>query len=158
MIGDHQGAGRQEAGRQNGSLARLERDAALARVGRTRRWAIAGAAALSAGFTAVASAAVPGRTIRPQGAATALTPAHAPASTRMPPLQSASALGLLAPSQAPQPAPDQSQAAPPQPAPEQSAPQAAPAQSQAPPPPAPAPAPAAAPQGSGGGAVVSGGS
>ena len=39
------------------------RDAAVARVSRTRRWVIAGAAALTAGFAALVSAVAPGRSV-----------------------------------------------------------------------------------------------
>lgn len=130
------------------SLAQLQRDAALRRVGRVRRWTIGAAAALTAGFAVVVSAVAPGRTqasqSRVQGTTTGASAAPVARSNRMPPLKSASELGLRAPDQAPQPAPDQSQAAPAPPAPDQSraAPVPAPAQPQ------PAPAPA----------VVSGGS
>lgn len=159
-----------DARRDVRSLAQLERDAALDRVGRTRRWVIIATAALTAAFAAVVSAVAPGRTLaahrQPGTATVAATAARTPApnvtSGRMPPLASPSSLGLQGPSQAPQPAPEQAPApAPPQPSPDpsqsasapdpsQSTPaQPGPAQSQ----PVPQPAPVAAPA-----PVVSGGS
>lgn len=96
------------------SEARLQRDDAIHRVGLTRRAAIVAAAALTAGIAAFVSAIAPGRTL---GASRVLktTVPSAPArsaSTRtatpaMPPLESASQLGLAAGS-APLPAPKQS--------------------------------------------------
>ena len=47
----------------NRSRAVLARDAALTRIRRTRRWVIAGAAALTAGFAALVSAVAPGRSL-----------------------------------------------------------------------------------------------
>ncbi len=147
--------------RRDPSLAQLQRDAALTRIGRTRRGLIVGAAALTAGFAGLVSAVVPGRSFgaraRVSTESTAAGTVRAAPSThtsadRMPPAASASELGLQSPDQAPQSAPSQSSqsdpgtsqqsAAPSQPAPSQAAPQ-----SQAAPTPA-APAPA----------VVSGGS
>jgi hypothetical protein len=132
--------------RRSQSLAQLERDAALTRVSRVRRWTLVAAGALTAGFAALVSAIAPGHSLG------AKTRGHAPLSARqaprtgsrrsqlqMPPLASASDLGLQGPSSSPQ-------AAPSSPAPSN--------QSQAAPPPAPvapAPAPSQAP-------VVSGGS
>ncbi len=104
---------------------------------------IAGGAVLTAGLAALVSAIVPGRTLaaRPHAGspATAHTaPVRTASGKRMPPLASASALGLQGPGQAPQAStPTPATSAPPQ----------------ASPPAAPAPAPS-----SGGGAVVSGGS
>ncbi len=127
-------------------LAALERDAAVARAGRVRRWAIAGTAALTAGFAALVAAIAPGKSL---GAKHVSTPSRTPTassspSSPMPPLESPSQLGLQGPDQAPQAAPAPSA----QPAPSQSAP-AAPAQSN--------PAPSS-PQDGGGGPPVSGGS
>jgi hypothetical protein len=145
------GAEHRGARRRNQSLAQLERDAALSRLSRTRRWVIAGAAALTAGFAALVSALAPGRTLGARAEAwtlssTPATPARSVA--RMPPLASPSALGLQGPSQAPQA--DSSQQAAPAPA-QQSTPD--PSQ-----PAASAPAPTVVQSSGGGGAVVSGGS
>ncbi len=130
------------AERVNPALAALARDAALARISRTRRWILAGAAALTAAFAALASALLPGKSL---GAKTGVTTpsasrvtAAAPSGTpQLPAPAGAAELGLQSSGAAPQPAPSQ-------PSPQQSAPQ-------------PAAAPAPAPS-SGGGAVVSGGS
>ena len=136
------------------SRAVLARDAALARVSRTRRWIIAGAAALTAGFAALVSAVAPGRSLAsksPAGTEVASTSggsatgsgSSSSAVPKLPPAANPDSLGLQGPSQAPQPVPSPSQSSPP-------------AQST---PPASAPQPAApAPQSSGGGGVVSGGS
>ncbi|MBV9364369.1 MAG: hypothetical protein JO286_24975 [Solirubrobacterales bacterium] len=124
----------------------LARDAALARVSRTRRWVIAAAAALTAGFAALVSAVAPGKTLtsKSPGLASAATATRStPGSTRssaipaMPPPAKAGDLGLQAPGQAPSSVPDQSQ------------PQSIPSQ--------PPPAPPSSSSGGGGG-VVSGGS
>jgi hypothetical protein len=139
------------------SRAVLMRDAALARVGRTRRWVIVGAAALTAGFAALVSAIAPGRSLASktssgvpasETASAGSVAASSSSSSRssipaMPPPASAGDLGLQSPGQAP--APDdqsQSQSAPSQPQPTPSQPQ-----------PQPAPAPVAPSSG-----VVSGGS
>jgi hypothetical protein len=128
------------------SRAALARDAALERIGRTRRWVIAGTAALTAGIAALVSAVAPGRTLSPKPSArTETSTASASQSAadnavpKMPPPVGAAQLGLQGPSQAPQPVPDQSQSDPTQP-------QSTPSQ----------PQPAPAPQSSG--PVVSGGS
>jgi hypothetical protein len=124
------------------SDATLARDAALRRISRTRRWMLAGAAALTAGLAALASALLPGKSF---GAGTTHH-AQATASTSSsatPPLPApadGAQLGLTASGQAPQSAPAPSAPAP---------------QPQAPAPQSAAPAPAAS---GGGGAVVSGGS
>lgn len=136
----------QAAARRSPSLAALERDAALMRVSRARRWMIAGTAALSAGFAALVSSIAPGHTLKskssPGATATASrTAAAAPVKTynRMPPLASPGDLGLQGPRSAPQSAsqpgpsggsssqvtPDPSQSVQPNPA--QAAPQPAPA-------------------------------
>jgi hypothetical protein len=135
------------------SRAALARDAALVRISRTRRWVIAGAAVLTAGFAALVSAVAPGRSLASKSQA-GTDPATTSASTRgstgrssiprMPPPANAGALGLQSPGQAP--SADQSQ-----PPADQSQPQSVPSA-----PPAPV-----APQsssGGGGGPVVSGGS
>jgi hypothetical protein len=128
------------------SQAQLSRDAALLRVVRTRRFVIAGAAALTAGFAAVVSSIAPARTVRRTAAvpptATRAKARSAPASLKMPPLASPGDLGLQGPTSVPQVA--QSSSAPSVPAPSQ---QSAPVQAA----PAPAPVPAAP-------TVVSGGS
>jgi hypothetical protein len=114
----------------------LARDAALFRIRRARGWMLAGAAALTAGLAALASALLPGKSLgagshrvaRSAAATSAVTPPlPAPANTAQ--------LGISAPGQAPQSLPPPPPA--PQPAPQPSQPQPAP---------------------SGGGAVVSGGS
>jgi len=145
--------------RSDRSRAVLMRDAAVARVSRTRRWVIAGAAVLTAGFAALVSAVAPGRSVSSSKAAGgAVSSASASGATssasgagssipRMPAPASAGDLGLQSPDQVP--SPDQSQ------------PQSVPSQPQPDPQPAPAPAPQAAPfpqSSGGGGGVVSGGS
>jgi hypothetical protein len=117
------------------------RDAALQRISRTRRWMLAGAAALTAGLAALASALLPGKSFG-AGATHHAQAAASTSATATPPLPAAAnaaELGLTASGQAPQSAP-----APSAPAPQPQAPAPQPA------------APAVAP--SGGGAVVSGGS
>ena len=137
--------------RQTQSRAALARDAALQRIGRTRRWVIAGTAVLTAGFAALVSAVAPGRSLaskaqpRTEAAtatASARTGSTGSGSTRsgsaipsMPPPAGAGSLGLQGPDQAPS-VPQQSQ-----PQSDPSAPQSAPSQAQ--PQSAPAPAPAA---------------
>lgn len=118
--------------------AAQRRDAALERIGSTRRWAIAGAAGLSAGFAALVYALAPGHTLSSAGAATggsgsngAVTATHG----SQPPLPAPagpSALGL-------QGGGSSSEGSSPPPAPAQSAPA-----------PAPAPAPSSPPVTSGG--------
>jgi hypothetical protein len=111
------GAMHRGARRPSKSLAQLERDAALARLGRVRRWVIAGAAALTAGFATLVSAVTPGRSAGAQAQARGLgssrTPVRRATPARMPPLASASELGLQGPSQAPESssAPSQSSSA-----------------------------------------------
>ncbi len=144
--------------RRNQSRAALARDAALARVGRTRRWIIAGSAALTAGIAALVSAAAPGRTLSPSShvqteASTAGSPSRATASSaipKLPALAKPGALGLQGPGQAPQSVPNQSQSQ----SQSQSQPQSQP-QPQAPP---AAPSTSSSGSGGGGGPVVSGGS
>jgi len=137
------------AGRRSTSLAALERDAALVRVSRARRWMIAGAAALSAAIAALVSSTAPGHTLGSRGQATASTTGSArsassiASSKTLPPLASPGELGLQGPSSVPQSAATVSPATP---DPSQSS-QASPNPVQAAPAPAPTPAP-----------VVSGGS
>jgi len=137
----------------NRSRAMLARDAALARVRRTRRWVIAGAAALTAGFAALVSAVAPGRSLASKstagteiasGSGRSATGARSSSSAipQLPPAADPGSLGLEGPSQPPQSAPSPAQ-------------NSAPAQST---PPASTPQPAPAPESSGGGGVVSGGS
>ena len=134
----------------------IERDAALARIGRTRRWVLAGAAALTAGAAALVSVLAPGRSFgaKPAQASGVASVSPAAGSARatapqMPPLAAPGSLGLNAPSQAPG-VPSGSSAAPaPAPAPsDPSQSQGNAAQSQVPPQPGPASQPG----------VVSGGS
>ena len=139
---DHRGAAQRSQ-----AVAQLERDAALGRVGRTRRWLIAGAAGLTAAFAALVSAVAPGRTVaarsQPGGVTEARTSSPSASSTAMPPPASPSRLGLRSPEQPPQAA-----SLPP---PAASVPPQAPSDpSQAAPPPTPAPAPVPAPAVSGG--------
>ncbi len=149
MIGEYQ-----QMTRRSTSLAQLERDAALARVGRTRRWAVVAVAGLTAAFAALVSAIAPGHSLGAKGRVTAHVSARTATKPttnhlKMPPLASAGDLGLQGPSSAPQPsaAPSPAQSAPAQSAPTQSAPaqsgptQPAPSQ-QAAPAPQPQPAPA----------------
>jgi len=130
---DRARTGRQLASAADGVRAR---DAALRRISHTRRWVLAGAAALSAALAALASALLPGRSF---GARSLTGGVRAAGSIdQTPPLPAAAdaaQLGLSASAQA-------SGASPPQPAPQ---------------PPTPAPQPAPAPSG-GSGEVVSGGS
>ena len=136
---------------RNPSRAALARDAALERVGRTRRWVIVGTAALTAGFAALVSALAPGRSLASKSSPGTKVAAADPSrsSSRsaipaMPPPANPGSLGLQGPNEAPAPAPSpQSQA---------------PAPSSQPSDPSQAP-PATDPQSSGGGGpVVSGGS
>jgi hypothetical protein len=90
----------------------IERDAALDRIGRTRRWVLAGTAALTAAAAGLVSAIAPGRSLgaKPAGASesavstTAATSSHPAAratAPQMPPLADPSSLGLSGPSQPP---------------------------------------------------------
>jgi len=139
----------------NRSRAVLARDAALARVRRTRRWVIAGAAALTAGFAALVSAVAPGRSIAEKSAAKSGVRTEASTSgssssaiPQLPPAANPDTLGLQGPSQSPQP----------DPAPEQNSQPQHNSQPAQPTPPASPPQSSPAPQSSGGGGVVSGGS
>lgn len=139
------------AERENPAVAVLARDAALARISRTRMWILAGAAALTAAFAALASALLPGKSLGAKARVTAssrVTTAPTSGTPQLPAPADAAQLGLQSPGQAPQAAPSQS-------SPQGSAPQASAPQPSAPQPSAPQPAPAPA---AGGGAVVSGGS
>jgi hypothetical protein len=137
--------------RSNRASAALERDAALGRIVRTRRWLLAGAAALTAALAALASALLPGKSlgakVHSKSATSQPVARRSNSSTpRLPPPAGAAALGLRSGDSGT----DNSgagnsgaQAAQPQPAPQ------------------PAPAPAPTPSGNsggGGGGVVSGGS
>jgi hypothetical protein len=89
------------------------RDAALRRVSHARRWLIGGAVALTGVFSAVASQAFPGHTLKkatttpaaaPVPAATPTpTPAQAPAATGGEQDQGSGASAIAPPDQAPQP-------------------------------------------------------
>jgi hypothetical protein len=121
--------GNEVRGRRSQSHAALERDAALGRVGRTKRWAILGAAGLTAGFAALVSSVAPGKTFKHGGtaarsAAATRTRPRSTGSAKMPPLASASQLGLQGPGAAPES--DQAQSAPAQTTPDPA--QVAPAQ------------------------------
>jgi hypothetical protein len=128
------------------SNAALHRDAALARIGRARRWLIAGAAGLTGGLAAFVSATAHGHTLHRSTVVPAPTRAtgNASSTAHMPPLASASSLGLQGPVANPQP---------PSSGGGQQQSNSSPSQPQATPAPAPAPSPAPS-----GGAVVSGGS
>lgn len=118
MIGaEHRGTGRRSQ-----PLAQLERDAALQRVSRARRWLILAAGALSAAFAALVSAIAPGHSLgaRPQvqtlasgstggsAASQGSRPASSASAAKMPPLASPGDLGLQGPTQDPQAASDPS--------------------------------------------------
>jgi hypothetical protein len=132
------------------SRAALARDAALARVRRTRRWVILGAAGLTAGIAALVASVAPGRTLTAKsssadtGTSTVASTGGGSVVPSLPAPASASELGLQGPDQAPSPAPQ----SPSQSAPQPSQPQSDPQPTQ----------PQSAPQPSGGGGVVSGGS
>src|SRR5690242_3727235 len=132
-------------------LAASERDAALRRVSRVRRWIFGGATALSAAIAALVSSVAPGHTLHGKsesaqpgatdagGSGSAATqPRTQRTAAHFPALASPADLGLQAPSGAPQPAPSASQSS------------SAPAPAQAAPVPQPAPVPAPAPAVSGG--------
>ncbi len=95
------------------SRAALARDAALARVGRTRRWVIVGAAALTAGFAALVSAAAPGRSLASKPATrTEVSTGSSSAVPQLPPVASPSTLGLQGPTQPPKAVPSPSSPTP----------------------------------------------
>jgi hypothetical protein len=130
--------------RRSQSLAARERDAALGRVGRTRRWVILGAAGLTAGFAALVSSVAPGKTLKAGHAtvrseAASTTSPRSTGSTKMPPLASPSQLGLQGPGQPPQSAPAQTTPDPSQ-APAQTTPDPSQAPAQTTPDPSQAPA------------------
>jgi hypothetical protein len=93
------------------SAAQLQRDAALVRVTRTRRFVIAAAAAMSAGIAALVSAIAPGHSLGAKTADAATQPrsesgssstAHASVTPKkMPPLAKPSDLGLSRPPSGP---------------------------------------------------------
>jgi hypothetical protein len=94
-------------------LAALQRDAALTRLGRARRWLIAATAALTAGIAALVSAVTPGRS----GAATHVSSSRAVTSAlQLPPAAGPGELGLQGPAQAPGVAAPQTAAPAPAPA------------------------------------------
>jgi hypothetical protein len=111
---------------QDRTHARGQRDAAISRVGRTRKWLIIGAAGVSAALAALASALTPGRSAAAKVPASTLAansraPSGSAADQPLPPEASPGSLGLQSPDQAPQSAPtqdpsqvspDQSQVAP----------------------------------------------
>jgi hypothetical protein len=145
------------------SRAVLMRDAALARVSRTRRWVIVGAAALTAGFAALVSAVAPGRSLASKKTSGVSASETASASTAgssssssssipaLPPPASAGDLGLQSPDQAPS-SDDQSQGQSAQPQPQPQSQQSQPQQQQ------PQPVAPQSSGGGGGGVVTSGGS
>jgi len=96
--------GRQMTARTRSHTA-LHRDAALARIGRARRWLIAGAAGLTGALAAFVSATAHGHTLPKGGvvpAPTRSTGSSPTSSVQMPPLASPSSLGLQGPVQDPQ--------------------------------------------------------
>ncbi len=112
-------------------LTQLDRDAALQRVARVRGLTILGAGALTAALAGVVSAVAPGHTLRGRTVVAAgprtpaaRSPRRASSTPRLPPLASASQLGLQAPGSTPQ-APAAAPAPQAQPAPTPVAPQAA---------------------------------
>src|SRR5437764_10707941 len=129
--------------RPDAARAVLARDLAFGRIHRTRRWLIVGAAGMTAGLAALASALLPGKSLGAKRSATATSRPSGSSATRssatpqLPAPADPAQLGLQGPSAGPTPS---------QPTPQS---QPAPQQSQ----PTPAPAPSG-----GGGAVVSGGS
>ncbi len=104
------------------SVAQLERNAALQRVSRTRRFVIGGTAALSAGIAAVVSAIAPGhslgaKTAVASGTADSASVSSGPSTARasaaratMPPLAKPSDLGLTGPPSGPTPSDHANQA------------------------------------------------
>ena len=123
-----------ELHRQAGDQAdrALLRDAALARIGRTRRWMLAGAAVLTAALAALASALLPGKSFGAGSHAAPAAPTNSAVAPALPAAANAAQLGL-------------------------SSAGGGSGQAQQAPAPAPAPQPAPSPAG-GGAAVVSGGS
>lgn len=92
------------------SAAQLRRDVVLARVARARRATIVGAGALTAALAAAVAVVAPGRSsanANPSSSTSTTTKATHGGAT-MPPLASASQLGLQGPDSAPQ-APEQTQ-------------------------------------------------
>src|SRR5581483_8738448 len=129
------------------------RDAALLRISRTRRWALAGAAALTAGLAALASALLPGKSFgaaahsRAESTAISQHAATSGSSSVTPPMPApanAAQLGVSSSGQpaqsvpAPQPTPAPQPAQSPAPA-QSSAPAQSPAPAQSSAPAAPAP-------------------
>src|SRR5947209_1169148 len=123
-------------------LAVLDRDATLARIGRTRRWLVAGATALTAAFAALVSSVTPHKALARVRAQVIPTGARARRATNttpaLPPLRSGSALGLVA-SASPPSAPTPSAPTPSAPTPSAPTP-SAPSASSAGPAPSSAPA------------------
>jgi hypothetical protein len=152
MVNEHQMTARTRPDAPLRSNAALHRDAALARIGRARRWLIAGAAAVTGGLAAFVSATAHGHTLHKSTVLPTRTRATGTSSTRvqMPPLASPSSLGLQGPVQDPQSSSggsSQAQSGSSSSNQPQSNPSPSPSQAA----PAPSPAPS-------GGAVVSGGS
>lgn len=93
------------------------RDAALARISRTRRWALAGTAALTAGLAALASALLPGKSFGAGSPSTAKTAGQtATASPALPAPANAAELGVGGSGQGGQSVPAPQAAPSPQPA------------------------------------------
>jgi hypothetical protein len=106
----------------------LARDAALIRISRTRRWTLAGAAALTAGLAALASALLPGKSFgakahRPMQATSQTAAANPHAAPPLPAPADPAQLGLGQSSQAP-PVPQPTPAPAPATAPQAPAPSA----------------------------------
>jgi hypothetical protein len=92
----------------------LVRDAALARISRTRRWMLAGAAALTAGLAALASALLPGKSFGAGSRSTAQS-TRAIAANSPPPLPApanAAQLGISSAGSEPAPVPQPQPSAP----------------------------------------------
>lgn len=115
------------------------RDAALRRISFTRRWMIAGAAALTAGLAALVSALLPGKSLGAKATPATVSAAPPRLTPPLPAPATADQLGVGTAGQS------SSQSIPPPPAPPQPAP-------------APAPAPSSGGDSSGGSSATSGGS
>src|SRR5947209_20534853 len=103
------------------------RDAALIRISRTRRWALAGAAALTAGLAALASALLPGKSFGAKAATSPIARSVSSNSSGTPALPApanAAQLGVGQSSQSSTPPPTPAPAPQPQAQPAQSAPAA----------------------------------
>src|SRR5436305_11852930 len=89
-----------DPGNPEQAAAALQRDAALARIVRTRRCVLAGAAALTAALAGLSSALIPGKSLGAKSRPVPVTPKTSASRTtsaaalRLPPPAGAAALGL----------------------------------------------------------------